>query len=164
MPGPLRGVAGEQTKGDVVTTFVDHHPVARKRHWCDLCDRVTLPGETYWRQAGLGDGAAWTTKTCEHCERAAWAYCRDVGESEWDRDDALQWLSEYHSASYASMCSGWRWPDGGLVSVPFGSRCIECGVRVEFRRLWCQPCDTERLARIDAGFRAVAAALGEAES
>lgn len=31
-----------------------------------------------------------------------------------------------------------------FVHVPFGSRCRDCGCRVEWLRLWCGPCDEAR--------------------
>ena len=62
---------------------------------------------------------------------------------------------------------GWgneRWPDGDLVPVPFGSTCVGCRARVEFRTLWCPPCDDKRITRIETGFRDVAAAFEEAKA
>ena len=67
-----------------MTAYVDAWPTARKRHRCGVCRRTILPGETYWRQAGLDRGSAWTNRTCEHCERVVWACCRVTVESEWD--------------------------------------------------------------------------------
>lgn len=141
--------------------FVDSWPTARKRHYCGICYRSIQPGETYWRQAGF-DGNAWTNKTCEHCERVEWAYLRSVMESEYDREDIIEWwLPDEYPAVYAQMLAGWRFPDGELVPLPFGSRCHDCGCRVEFRRLWCGPCDERRIARIYRGFSALLAALDE---
>lgn len=31
-----------------------------------------------------------------------------------------------------------------FAPVPFGSRCRDCGCRVEWLRLWCGPCDEAR--------------------
>ena len=64
-----------------MTEYVDSWSTARKRHRCELCWRFIEPGESYWRQAGLDRGAAWTNKTCEHCERVVWAYGRS---HEWE--------------------------------------------------------------------------------
>ena len=147
-----------------MTDYVDGWPTARRRHRCGVCRRSILPGETYWRQAGLDRSGAWTSKTCEHCERVVWAYCRVLGESEWDQECVLEWLSDEHPADLAAFAAGWRWPDGDLVPVPFGSRCVDCGTRVEFRALWCPPCDERRIARVEAGLRAVAAAFEEAKA
>ena len=147
-----------------MTDYVDSWPTARRRHRCGLCCRSILPGETYWRQASLDHGQAWTHKTCEHCERVAWAFCRVMGESEWDQECVLEWLSDEHPADLAAFAAGWRWPDGDLVPVPFGSRCVDCRARVEFRALWCPPCDDKRVTRIEQGFRAIAAAFEEAKA
>ena len=59
-----------------MTDYVDGWPTARRRHRCGVCCRSILPGETYWRQASLDHGQAWTHKTCERCERVACAFCR----------------------------------------------------------------------------------------
>ena len=143
-----------------MTAFVDSWPTARKRHRCGLCWRFIEPGEAYWRQAGL-DGSAWTNKTCEHCERVVWAYGRSGGEYEWGPECVAEWLEDEYPAVAASRDAGWRFPDGEPLPVPFGSRCVECGCRVEFRRLWCVPCDERRIARIYRGFSALSAALDE---
>lgn len=127
-----------------MTEFVHSHPTARTRHRCVLCGRQVMPGEAYWRQAGFGDGSAWTTKVCEHCERVTAVYCRDMYEYEWFEEGVREWLCDEHPALYASMRAGWRWPDGEPVPVPFGSRCRDCGCRVEWLRLWCGPCDEAR--------------------
>ena len=143
--------------------FVDSWPTARKRHYCGICYRSIQPGETYWRQAGF-DGNAWTNKTCEHCERVVWRYSREVYEDQWLVDWVHEWLEDEHPSVLASMQAGWRFPDGDLMSVPFGSRCDDCGCRVEFRRLWCGPCDERRIARIDRQFAALSAAFEEQRS
>ena len=137
-----------------MTDYVDAWPTARKRHRCGVCWRLIEPGETYWRQARLERGSAWTNKTCEHCERVMWGYGREAGESEWDQGDSADWLTDAHPAVAALMRAGWRWPDGELAPLPFGSRCVTCGCRVEFRRLWCRPCDESRIEK-----RAMAAGL-----
>lgn len=147
-----------------MTDYVDSWPTARRRHRCGMCRRSILPGETYWRQASLDHGQAWTHKTCEHCERVAWAFCRVTGESEWDGQAAIEWLSDEHPAVLAAFAAGWRWPDGDLVPVPFGSRYVDCRARVEFRHLWCPPCDDKRITRIEHGFRAIAAAFEDAKA
>ena len=139
--------------------FVDAWPTARKRHRCGVCSRWVGPGETYWRQAGFDAGSAWTNKTCQHCERAVWAYCRHGGDSEWEPEWFLEWLSDAHPAVFAALLAGWRFPDGEPLPLPFGSRCQSCGCRIEFRHLWCEPCDEKRIARINAQFEAIATEL-----
>ena len=135
-----------------MTAYVDSWPTARKRHRCGLCRRCIEPGESYWRQAGLDCATAWTTKTCAHCERVVWAWGRSNSESEWDPECVAEWLEDEHPSIAAARTAGWRFPDGYLTALPFGSRCIECGRRVEFRNLWCAPCDEERILRLDRQF------------
>ena len=138
--------------------FVDSWPTARKRHYCGICYRSIQPGETYWRQAGF-DGNAWTNKTCEHCERVVWRYSHEVYEDGWLIDCVLEWLEDEHPSVLASMRAGWRFPDGELVPVPFGSRCIDCGQRTKFRRMWCGPCDERRIARLNLEFLEIKRAM-----
>lgn len=128
------------------TDFVHSWPKARKRHRCQVCGRSILPGETYWREAGLDRGAAWTNRYCEHCERVVWRWDDDYVES------IVEALEENDPGVYAQMLAGWRYPDGGLLPVPYGSSCVECGTRVEFRMLWCGPCDDVRIERLNAQF------------
>lgn len=142
-----------------MTDFVDSWPTARTHHRCGLCWRFIEPGESYWRQAGLDRGAAWTNKTCEHCERVVWAYGRSGGEYEWEPECVVEWLEDEYPAVAASRDAGWRFPDGEQLPVPFGSRCIECGCRVEFRRLWCGPCDENRIATLNRQFAEISATL-----
>ena len=93
-----------------MTDYVDSWPTARRRHRCGVCCRSTLPGETYWRQASLDHGQAWTHKTCERCERVACAFCRVTGESEWDGENAdvvlayqRHWLRHYRQHHMEGM-------------------------------------------------------------
>lgn len=129
-----------------MTEFVHSHPTARTRHRCVLCGRQVMPGETYWRQA-VFDGTAWTVKTCEHCERVTGTYGRVAGASDWFEENVREWLEDEYPSLYASMRAGWRWPDGELVPVPFGSRCRDCGCRIAWLRLWCGLCDEARISR-----------------
>lgn len=69
-----------------------------------------------------------------------------------------------HPADLAALAAGWRWPDGDLAPLPFGSTCEGCRARVEFRTLWCPPCDDKRITRIEQGFRDIAAAFEEAKA
>lgn len=130
--------------------FVYSHPTARTRHRCLLCGRQVMPGETYWRQAGFSDETAWTVKVCEHCERVAGTYCRATGADDWFEENVWEWLEDEYPALSAAMAAGWRFPDGELVLVPFGSRCRDCGCRVAWPHLWCGLCDEARIARAAA--------------
>ena len=97
-----------------MSTHVDSHPTARKRHRCLLCYRTIQPGEVYWRQVAFDEGAC-THKMCEHCERTVVMYSRSVGEDEWTEENVLDWLRDDQPALYATMRAGWRFPDGELV-------------------------------------------------
>lgn len=132
-----------------MTDYVDSHPTARKRHLCSVCRRSILPGEDYWRQTGLNRSEAWTLKTCAHCERVVGVHWED---SDWDIECFLERLEYAHPSVHAAMRAGWRWPDGELVPLPFWSVCVECGVRIGWRALWCGSCDVVRLARLDRQF------------
>ena len=147
-----------------MTDYVDAWPTARKRHRCGMCRRWVERGEAYWRQAGFDAGSAWTNKTCGHCERVVFAYGRSGGDHEWELEWVLEWLEDEHPAVFAALLAGWRFPDGELAALPFASTCIACVVRVEFRHLWCPPCDDKRIARIGQGFRDIAAAFEDAKA
>ena len=107
-------------------------------------------------------GAAWTNKTCAHCERVIWAYNRVCFQDEWYAECVMEWLDDEYPTVFVQMRSGWRWPDGELLPLPFGSACIDCGVRVEFRRLWCDSCDAARIARLNHQFEDISAELDQA--
>lgn len=139
-----------------MTSHANSWPTANKRHRCGVCRWWIEPGETYWRQAGLDRCQAWTNRTCGWCERVAWAYLRVTGECEWDAEDCLEWLRDEHPAVWESMLAGWRWPDGERVPLPFGSTCVTCGTRIEFRHLWCPPCDEKRIDRLNRQFAEIA--------
>lgn len=142
-----------------MTEFVDAYPTARRRHRCGICRRGIEPGETYWRQAGLDRGSAWTNKTCEHCERVVWVYGRVTGEWEWEPECVFELLEDEYPAVFSAMRAGWRWPDGELAPLPFGSRCVSCGCRIAFRHLWCPPCDDARIERLNRQFAEISTAL-----
>ena len=146
----------------MLSDYVNSWPTARTRHRCGVCGRLVMPGETYWRQAGLDRGAAWTNKTCAHCERVIWAYNRVCFQDEWYAECVMEWLDDEYPTVFAQMRSGWRWPDGELLPLPFGSTCIDCGVRVEFRYLWCDSCDAARIARINHQFEDISAGRDQA--
>ena len=137
-----------------MTEFVDSHPTARKRHRCGVCHRVVMPGEEYWRQAGF-DGTAWTNKTCAHCERVIPAYLAAMGDHEWEPECLVEWVQEARPDLYAWMQAGWRWPDGELAPLPYGSRCHTCRTRIPWRHLWCGPCDAARINHLNQQFTAI---------
>lgn len=98
----------------MTTAFVWSTPTARKRHRCQMCWRVILPGEPYERVAGLDGATAWAEKFCTHCTRCIQAY----HDSEWSEEAILEWLNDEHPATYASLRAGWRYPDGELLPFP----------------------------------------------
>jgi len=56
-------------------------PRARKRHRCDTCLSVILPGEKYHRAALCSGGRAWTWKEHVHCRRI-------MSRADWCSDEA----------------------------------------------------------------------------
>ena len=140
-----------------MTEYVDQYPTARKRHRCRLCWRLIEPGESYWRQAGFDGGTAWTNRTCEHCGRVVRAYRRSGGADEWGPECVLEWLEDEYPAVAASRGAGWRFPDGEMLPVPFESRCIGCGCRVEFRHRWCRPCSESLVVTLNRQFAQIRA-------
>lgn len=52
---------------DPATFYVRSFPKARKRHRCDECPDIILPGEHYENVSGLWDGNFSVWKTCERC-------------------------------------------------------------------------------------------------
>ena len=130
-----------------MTEYVWTQSTARKRHRCELCRRVVLPGEAYWRIAGLDNGHAWTYKSCWHCCRVGNTWSRSQGEPEWFEECILEWLQDEHPAIYACLLAGWRFPDGELLPLPFTPHCITCGRDVTDGAGWCDPCDERRIDR-----------------
>lgn len=141
--------------------FVSTYPTARKRHACSLCDGGIRPGERYRRGVGFDGGSAWTWKECLWCERVAAVYMRGSYDDEYDHEAVWEWLSDEYPAVYALLRAGWGYPDGERVPLPFQPRCIACGVLLDGWRLWCPPCDEERIARINEQFAAISDDLHE---
>ena len=134
-----------------MTAYVDTWPTARKRHWCEVCGRAILPGETYWRQAALDGGIAWSNKTCAHCECVIGRYAcvRDTYADELEPECLWEWLEEGYPAVMATARAGWSYPDGELVPLPFRTTCRQCGCPAQFWRLWCDPCNAARIERVN---------------
>ncbi|RCK68300.1 hypothetical protein DT076_16770 [Desertihabitans brevis] len=145
-----------------MTDYVWTAPVARKRHRCQMCGRVILPGESYQRMAGLDRCEAWTFKCCDHCSRVVHAWTRHSGESEWYEDAIWDWLADGHPTVYAAAQAGWRYPDGELVPLPFQPRCFTCGTFIGGDALWCPPCDRARIDRIARSLESISAELRRA--
>lgn len=144
-----------------MTEYVWSNPTARVRHRCRLCRRIVLPGEPYWRMAGLDNGAAWTYKACPHCFRVANTWSRRLEGDEWWEDLIFEWLQDEHPALWASLLAHWRFPDGEPLPLPFQPRCFDCGAPVGDGQAWCPPCDERRIAHLDRQFRDLADALPE---
>lgn len=102
------------SRTDLTTT-----PTARVRHSCYLCRRNVQPGEMYYRLTTLGDGTAYTSKVCEHCQRVANRYCVEFLADEWFSENVWEWVEDEHPALACAMVAGWRYPDGGLMPPPF---------------------------------------------
>jgi len=109
------------------------HPVARKAHRCDGCDRTINLGERYhrWEAASDYSDGIETTKTCDHCHRLArdlWA--ADVrGEDDYGRE-CYAYLPELYQNDYdlpteepwptrfALFRVQWETTDGLLATYP----------------------------------------------
>lgn len=93
-------------------------------------------------------GDAWTVKTCEHCVRVADSFCRATGADEWDWVLLSGWLEDVRPEWLSQLRAHWQDGAGGLLPFPVEASCTDCGVWVEWGRLWCGPCDRARVARI----------------
>lgn len=144
-----------------MSDFVSTYPTARKRHACDMCDGGIRPGEKYRRGVGFNDGTVWTWKECLWCARVTLVYTRYVDESEYGHELVPEWLMYEHPVIYTQLRAGWSYPDGERLPLPFQYRCIACGVLLHGYRLWCPPCDAERIARINEQFAAISDELHE---
>ena len=109
-----------------MTTFLGStNPVARKEHYCDLCNRIITPGERYNRQCNVGDDGLYTFRACGHCQALIRAF---NGESDWwyDTDFGYSYedIADYRPGSVATarLLIGWRrkWRrrDGSLYPLP----------------------------------------------
>ena len=49
-------------------TLSQSEPKARKAHKCQMCYRTIEPGETYTRQANLGDDGFYSWVNCQQCD------------------------------------------------------------------------------------------------
>ena len=49
-------------------TLSDSTPKARKAHMCEMCHRTIDIGETYTRQANLGDEGFYSWINCQQCD------------------------------------------------------------------------------------------------
>lgn len=106
-------------------TFWTHsYPVARKPHYCDMCQRQITRGEKYLRGAGLDSGTVQTWAECLHCEafRLICDLC-DPYSSEYGPDEFYEF--EPSCEVTKSWKSLWRakWLDdmGELASIPHSS-------------------------------------------
>ncbi len=70
---------------------------ARRAHLCWACGVAITPGQTYQRQAWVGDGSAYTLKLCLPCrdatpQVAAWSYGYELAPetyAEWAEETAV---------------------------------------------------------------------------
>lgn len=131
-----------------MSDFVATYPTARKRHPCDMCGWSVRPGEVYRRGVGFDGGTAWTWRECLWCERVTAAYARGRYDDEYLASDVQDWLYDEHPATYALMRAGWSYPDGERTPLPLQPWCITCGALLNGWRLWCPPCEAQRIARI----------------
>ena len=143
-----------------MTEFKWTNPTARKRHRCECCSWDIMPGETYYRIAGLDRSVAWTIKQCEHCARVTSQYSREHYGDEWEIECVLEWLEDEHPFVSRQMQAGWRYPDGERLPLPFQRRCFTCAVLLSGDFLWCEACDAARIQRISQSLEAIRDELG----
>ena len=131
-----------------MTDYVTTMRAARKLHRCELCFWSIMPGEDYYRVAGLDGSDAWTVKYCEHCERTLHQHGRENHYGEWEIECVLEWLEDAHPFVWRQMQAWWRYPDGERLPLPFQPRCLTCNVLLSGDALWCGACDVARIQRI----------------
>lgn len=65
--------------------FSEEHPIARKRHRCEACNRFIAPGDRYCRQSGKWEGDFFSRAWCSDCESVMNYYFDYIAtESEFD--------------------------------------------------------------------------------
>lgn len=136
---------------DVVWT----RPVARKKHRCNMCFRVILPGEQYHRGALFDGRTAYTDKLCSHCYcvNLHYQWSEEVTEDIF-QEVVIEWLSENHYFAYRQMIAGWRYPDGELVPPPLQMHCIDCGARIPDIERRCGTCISIWMDKVFAEYEA----------
>lgn len=101
--------------------YADSHPVARKRHICDMCSRSIEPAEKYRRSAGMDGSSAWTWRECAHCEAfARLAYRRSWHDDGYGPDlfGEFEPMTVAEARVWAQWRRRWRRLDGSLYPVP----------------------------------------------
>jgi hypothetical protein len=108
-------------RGDVVI-LESRTPCARKPHYCDWCSRVIDPGETYHRQATIGDDGFYTFRNCQHCQAlVAILRLHDLMDGEGvSEEDIMEHEpgTVLHVRLKALWRNQWRRKDGTLYPVP----------------------------------------------
>lgn len=106
----------------------DTHPIARKVHWCDGCNREILPGEKYERQVNLGYDGLFVWKCCAHCSAlfgrvlTTDTYAADMAQDE--GLDLAEYMPEWETITIADARvklqhrRKWRDRNGQLYPVP----------------------------------------------
>lgn len=103
----------------MIACIADDHPVARKQHRCELCDRIIEPGERYNRQRNIGVDGPYVFKACAHCAALVSLVNLDYDQEytaddlwEWDPGTfgEARWKVQYHRK--------WRRRDGTLYATP----------------------------------------------
>lgn len=105
------------------TVIAQTNPVARKEHYCDLCNRVIDAGETYTRTRAVGDDGPYVWKQCSHCTALLLIYGDDIIWDRWEGycdEDVRQWepTGDAEQVLKARWLQHWRDVDGTLVPVP----------------------------------------------
>ena len=104
-----------------VTHYVSTKPKARKRHFCDLCNRVIQPGEEYRRSAGMDGSTAWTWRECAHCAQLIAVVWRETySDDGYDSMTVDDWEPRTIAALRVKVLWRRKWAraDGSLHPVP----------------------------------------------
>lgn len=75
----------------MTTVLEDAYPVARKQHFCDICNGIIGIGDQYHRQRNIGDDGPYVFKGHHLCWGAWNKAYRELGL--WD-DEAPDWFED----------------------------------------------------------------------
>ena len=77
------------------THIEDTKPKARKRYWCELCERWIEKGEIHVKRFGIGDDGRLSARMHITCEKLT----RGWGIDEWENQDPSEFRRELEEVS-----------------------------------------------------------------
>jgi len=86
------------------------HPVAKKKHKCEICGKVIEVGEKYHRYSGKYEGEFYDCKYCTDCDDRIKAYLDGIDECEFDEDGVNYFLQE----EFCHKCNHGCWTEDCL--------------------------------------------------